>query len=224
MSIRSLPKFLFFVSAAALFFLCLGINAQAACLNPSPLPSGYAAPCPVFSLSAASIAQSGSLGLTVTPQPGTDYIYTTAYYAKGSQWLPLTLIGSSPYAGYSNTVANGSLNSSILSTLPLGTNYVVAWDWLWDPTAQCYKGPGLNACNTGEWRIQTFNLTGGTTPSPTPVAYVYSQSAYTGGGCSTGCNNYYVSTTGSDANPCTQASPCKTITHAATILALAARV
>jgi hypothetical protein len=68
---------------------------------------------------------------------------------------------------YSSGVASGSLNASILSTLPLGTNYVVVWDWLWDATAQCYKGPGLNQCNTGQWRVQEFSLTA--TPSPTPA-------------------------------------------------------
>jgi hypothetical protein len=135
--------------------------AAAACSNPSPLPSGYAAPCPVFSVSPVSVSQTGTLTLSATPQPGTDYIYTTAYYAKGSTWLPITLSGNNAAPSYSSGPATGSMPASIFSTLTPGTNYVVLWDWLWDATAQCYKGPGLNQCNTGTWRLQTFGLTAG---------------------------------------------------------------
>jgi hypothetical protein len=42
------------------------------------------------------------------------------------------------------------------------------------------------------------------------ASYTYSQSAYSTG-CTTGCINYYITTTGSDSNLCTQTSPCKTI-------------
>src|SRR5229473_1800797 len=117
---------------------------QAACTNPAPMPAGYAAPCPVFSVSPAAVSQTGTLALSATPQAGTDYIYTTTYYAKGSQWLPVTLTGNNAAPSYSSGPA---------------TSYIVLWDWLWDATAQCYKGPGLNQCNTGTWRLQTFNLT-----------------------------------------------------------------
>jgi Protein of unknown function (DUF1565) len=41
-------------------------------------------------------------------------------------------------------------------------------------------------------------------------------------GCATGCNNYYVSTMGSDSNSGTQASPWKTIGHAESALVLGA--
>jgi hypothetical protein len=142
---------LFGLAFAGLFGGALSVSA--ACTNPSPLPRGYAAPCPVFSVSPASVAQSSSLTLSATPQAGTDYIYTTAYYAKGSTWLPITLTGNNAAPSYSSGPATGSLPSSSLSALPAGTNYIVLWDWLWDATAQCYKGPGLNQCNTGVWRI-----------------------------------------------------------------------
>jgi hypothetical protein len=78
---------------------------HAACTNPSPLPSGYAAPCPVLAVSPASVSQSGTLTLSATPQPGTDYIYTTAYYAKGSTWLPITLLGNNAAPSYSTALA-----------------------------------------------------------------------------------------------------------------------
>ena len=147
------------VAFAGLVVFGGALSAYAACSNPSPMPAGYAAPCPVFSVSPASVSQTGSLTLTATPQAGTDYIYTTAYYAQGSTWLATTLTGNNAAPSYSSGPAQGSLTPSILSTLPLGTNYIVLWDWLWDSTAQCYKGPGLNQCNTGTWRIQTFTLT-----------------------------------------------------------------
>jgi hypothetical protein len=80
----------------------------AACSNPSPLPAGYAAPCPIFSVSPTSVSQTGTLTLSATPQPGTDYIYTTAYYAKGSTWLPITLTGKNAAPSYSTGIAFGA--------------------------------------------------------------------------------------------------------------------
>ena len=52
---------------------------EAACTNPATIPAGFAAPCPVFSLSSTSLTQSQTLTLSAIPQAGTDYIYTTAY-------------------------------------------------------------------------------------------------------------------------------------------------
>lgn len=142
------------------------------CANPAPIPSGFAVPCPVFAVSPPTVAPTGTENLTATPQQGTDYIYTTAYYAKSGTWLPITLAGSGPYIPtYSSGAASGSLGSQILSTLPTGTNYVVTWDWLWDATAQCYKGTGLNQCNKGEWRVQTLTISN-VTPTPTPSTTV----------------------------------------------------
>jgi hypothetical protein len=62
----------------------------------------------VFSVSPASLAPSGTLTLSASPEPGTDYIYTTAYYAKGSTWLPVTLTGNNAAPSYSSGPATGS--------------------------------------------------------------------------------------------------------------------
>src|SRR6266550_8122226 len=182
---------------ASAFFSVLAVSA--ACTNPSTIPPGFATPCPVFSLSSTTVTQSQTLTLSATPQPGTDYIYTTAYVSNGTTWSPYTLLGNNAYPSYSSAVASLTLSSTQLSTFSLGTHYAVVWDWLWDATAGCYKGPGLNQCNTGQWRVQSFSLTSSATPSPTPTAspytysqssyyaysqssyYAYSQSAYTGG-------------------------------------------
>src|SRR5229473_7074164 len=155
--------------SALLGVLGMIVPAYAACSNPSPLPTGFAAPCPVWSVSASSVPQSSTLTLSATPQAGTDYILTTAYISQGTAWNPYTLSGNNAVPNYSSSLASLTLSSAQLSSLSLGTHYAVVWDWLWDQTAQCYKGPGLNQCNTGQWRVQSFTIT---------ATYAYSQSAY----------------------------------------------
>src|SRR6266571_3516240 len=150
---------------------------QAACTNPATIPTGFAAPCPAFSLSATTVTQSQTLTLSATPQPGTDYIYTTAYVSNGTTWNPYTLAGNTVYPSYSSALASLTLSSAQLSSLSLGTHYAVSWDWLWDATANCYKGPGLNQCNTGTWRVQAFTLAS-TYAYSQSTYYAYSQSAY----------------------------------------------
>jgi hypothetical protein len=168
----NLPKRILLAATLSVFAILLVSSllfsgrVQAACANPSPLLSGYTAPCPVFSLSSTTVAQNGSLTLTATPQAGIDYVYTTAYIYDGTTWKPYTLAGNNAYPNYSSAQASVTLNTTQLSSLPTGTRYAVGWDWLWDATSQCYKGPGLNQCNTGQWRLQTFTLTA---PSPTPT-------------------------------------------------------
>src|SRR5438552_8052943 len=152
---------------ASAFFSILVV--QAACTHPATIPTGFAAPCPVFSLSSTTVTQSQTLTLSATPQPGTDYIYTTAYVSQGTSWNPYTLSGNNAYPSYSSALASLALSSTQLSALALGTHYAVVWDWLWDATAGCYKGPGLNQCNTGTWRVQSFSLTSAATPTPTPT-------------------------------------------------------
>src|SRR6266496_904435 len=152
---------------------------QASCTNPATIPTGFTAPCPVFSLSSTTVTQAQTLTLSATPQAGTDYIYTTAYVSQGTAWNTYTLSGNNAYPSYSSALASLTLSSAQLSSLSLGPHYAVVWDWLWDATANCYKGPGLNQCNTGEWRVQSFSLTSSATPTPSPTPYAYSQSAYT---------------------------------------------
>src|SRR6266480_3287701 len=149
------------------FFSILAV--QAACQNPLTIPTGFTAPCPVFSLSASSVSQSQSLTISALPQPGTDYIYTTAYVSNGTAWNPYTLQGNNAYPSYSSALASLTLSSTQLQSLSLGTHYSVVWDWLWDATANCYKGPGLNQCNTGAWRVQSLSLTSAATPTPSPT-------------------------------------------------------
>ena len=86
------------------------------------LPTGFAAPCPVFSLSASSVSQSQTLTLTATPQPGTDYILTTAYISQGTAWNPYTLSGNNAAPSYSSALASLTLSSGQLTALSLGTH------------------------------------------------------------------------------------------------------
>src|SRR5437660_12001630 len=99
---------------AAGFTLSLPPPIRAACTNPSPLPTGFAAPCPVFSLSSTTLTQSQTLTLSATPQPGTDYIYTTAYVSQGTAWNPYTLQGNNAYPAYSSALASLTLSSTQL--------------------------------------------------------------------------------------------------------------
>ena len=171
-----LPYGLFVLCAVCILWFS---KAHAACTNPPTIPTGFTAPCPVFSLSSTSLTQSQTLTLSATPQPGTDYLYTTAYVSQGTAWNPYTLQGNKAYPAYSSALASLTLSSTQLQSLSLGTHYAVVWDWLWDATANCYKGPGLNQCNTGQWRIQSFSLTSSYTYSQSSyTAYTYSQSSY----------------------------------------------
>src|SRR6266849_5425239 len=88
------------VLGAVFGMFAMTLPAYAACSNPSPIPTGFAAPCPVFSLSATTVSQSQTLTLTATPQAGTDYIYTTAYVSQGTTWSPYTLSGNNAYPSY----------------------------------------------------------------------------------------------------------------------------
>src|SRR5713101_7113730 len=163
--------------SALLGVLGMIVPAYAACSNPSPLPTGFAAPCPVWSVSASSVPQSSTLTLSATPQAGTDYILTTAYISQGPTWNPYTLSGNNAIPSYSSSLASLTLSSTHHQALSLGTHYAVSWDWLWDATSQCYKGPGLNQCNTGQWRVQSFSITSTYAYSQSSY-YVYSQSSY----------------------------------------------
>jgi hypothetical protein len=125
---------LFLFLSAVLGVLGMNFPANAACTNPSPIPTGFAAPCPVWSPSAQSVTQSQTLTLSATPQAGTDYILTTAYISNGTAWNPYTLSGNNAVPNYSSALASLTLTSSQLSALSLGTHYTVVWDWLWDAT------------------------------------------------------------------------------------------
>src|SRR5438105_2508588 len=86
--------------ATTLTLASLTLPVQASCTNPATIPTGFTTPCPVFSLSSTAITQSQTLTLSATPQPGTDYIYTTAYISQGTTWNPYTLIGNNAYPSY----------------------------------------------------------------------------------------------------------------------------
>src|ERR1700687_5953818 len=82
------------VLSAVLGVLSLNLPASPACTNPATIPTGFAAPCPVFSLSATTVTQAQTLTLSATPQVGTDYIYNQAYISNGTAWNPYPLAGN----------------------------------------------------------------------------------------------------------------------------------
>src|SRR5205809_289110 len=111
--------------ASSIFFI-LAVNA--ACTNPSTTPTGFAAPCPVFSLSSTSVSQSQTLTLSATPQAGTDYIYTTAYVSEGTTWNPHTLAGNNAYP--SGPVVSISPTTLAFPSQTVGTTSAVEYDTL----------------------------------------------------------------------------------------------
>ena len=82
---------------------------------------------------------------------------------RSGDWCPLTLPGTTvsgtPYLTAKSTL---TLTSSTLSNLNAGAHYLAKWDWIWDATNQCYKGPGATSCytaaNPGLWRLQMFTV------------------------------------------------------------------
>jgi hypothetical protein len=139
------------------FFLNLPpASAQTACTNPSPIPSGYAAPCSVLSLSSYSIQSGGPLSTTLTPSGGNQYVWGTIYLYNGSAWEPLVVSSN-----YLTATTNYTIPASDLSSLSQGTYYIASWDWTWNQSQSCYTGPGSSTCNTGDWRAQEFSVTGG---------------------------------------------------------------
>src|SRR6266705_11816 len=82
--------------ASAFFSILAG---HAACTNPSTIPTGFAAPCPVFSLSATTVPPSQTLTHPANQQPRTDYLYTTPHISHGPTRNPYTLAGNTVYPG-----------------------------------------------------------------------------------------------------------------------------
>lgn len=126
----------------------------ATCSNPSPALTGFAAPCPIFSLSTYSITQGNSLGVTLSPDASYQYIWGTMYLYNGSSWVPLVVSSN-----YLTATTNYTIPASDLSSLAQGTYYLASWDWTWNSALNCYVGPGSSTCNTGDWRGQEFTVT-----------------------------------------------------------------
>lgn len=126
------------------------------CLSPSPMPSGFAIPCPVFSVIPYSLASTGSLTLTITPPPGTVYIYKTIYVSEGNQWKTYTLPGTIVYQYWLQGIQTSVIPLSSLNLSP-GTHYMAEWEWTWNTQKNCYTGPDtLCAGSSREYRIQRF--------------------------------------------------------------------
>ena len=134
------------------------------CTNPSPQPSGTAAPLPTLGVSPCSVAKSGgALSFTLTPQSQYHYLYKRLYLSdtswncpnKVGSWCPIDAV---PSGDWITSTTNYAVPTATLYSLTIGTHYLLLFDWLWDSTANCYKGPGQNQCNTGQWRLQRFEV------------------------------------------------------------------
>lgn len=158
---------LFFFACYILFMIGSpfpGPYAQTACTNPSPSPgSGLASPCPVFGVTPASLDQTQSLTVTLTPQASFQYLWSTLYLLDNGQWKPVPL-------GSGWITQSGSYPIGDLSNYQIGVKYLAEWDWTWNPALGCYTGPGSNACNQGTWRVQSFVLASPASTLPPTVS------------------------------------------------------
>lgn len=134
------------------------------CANPSSQPQGTATPLPTLGVTPCSAQKSGgTLTLTLTPQSSYHHLYKRLYLSdpswscpgKVGSWCPIDVL---PSGDWVSQTTNYAVPASTLSSLSTGTHHLLIFDWLWDQTAGCYKGPGLNQCNTGVWRLQQFEV------------------------------------------------------------------
>ena len=128
--------------------------------------TGYASNCEgtnkVVAATASAVAGSNTEQVAIAvnkPANTTHVIYNKAYYyAASGNWTELALTGT-PYNNdqpvmWLKDSAVGAV-SIPKTNLAVGTNYIVAWEYTWN--GQCWVGPA-GACETGKWRVETFNV------------------------------------------------------------------
>jgi hypothetical protein len=127
------------------------------CIDPSPMPSGWALPCPVLIAATEPVPSSSSLTISaVSSASETRFIWSTIYISESGQWKEFTFQGSS-FAGWAQD--NASLTIAPRSSgLSPGAHWIAEWDWRWDPSLGCYLGPSSDRCNQGTWRMQRFSI------------------------------------------------------------------
>lgn len=150
---------LIFFGGMAIVAFSLAAQTVHACSNPSPMPGGFALPCPVLGVTPTSTAPSGSVTVTATPGAN-QYVNQQFYLYNGSAWTSYQFQGSFT-RGYTSNTANYTLTSSQLSQLPQGTIYLAEWDWTYSAAQKCFMGPSSTVCNQGYWRVQAFTITQG---------------------------------------------------------------
>jgi len=145
-----------------------------ACTNPSPIPQGFVAPCPVFSVaSPSSGGTQATVSLNALSGATAHYIYTKVYVSKltmetcpagttaspDGNWCQATLqLTTGSYeSGSTDYVARNTSAVAALSVagFTVGQHWVALWDWNWNPnltisggstSTGCYMGPGGTGC------------------------------------------------------------------------------
>ncbi|HEY4495742.1 MAG TPA: hypothetical protein VJC04_00055, partial [Candidatus Paceibacterota bacterium] len=164
-------------SATQYLWQCVGLNngstASCSVQKPSALsgacknllsqqPPGTAPALPTLGVSPCSVAKSGgTLTLTFTPQGKYHYMYKKVYISDANwdcqgktatgNWCPVELTTGN----WIRQGGNFNVPLSFLSTLSIGSHYLLSWDWNWNGT--CWVGSD-GACGTGKWRAQMFEV------------------------------------------------------------------
>jgi hypothetical protein len=128
--------------------------AGSVCTDPPGIPAGFAAPCPVLTVTPSQAAPSGELMISASAPAGAESnILSTFYLFNAGKWLPVAVPGA---MGWCNGSCSATLPAGTLKQLTPGSHAVSSWDWTWN--GHCWVGPGSNACGQGNWRYQTFTI------------------------------------------------------------------
>ena len=143
-------------------------------VSDTAVSNDFAVPSPVMSLAIdTSGLQRRPLYVTLTSQNNNNHVWPVVYVSVGN---PLNTYcgnktGDGKWCIFSNSGIpdwNNSGGTKIeipLTSLSSGLHYIASWDWTWDGNATksdgskgCYKGPGLNTCDIGKWRLQKYTV------------------------------------------------------------------
>ena len=132
------------------------------------LARAVAPPCPILSVSSASIGENDPITITLAPQSARHYIYRRIYVSQINPKLWVSKELTSCNDSWCTTSDGAShaltLSSSDISSLGgIGTHYVASYDFTWN--GSCWVGPGGSSCyigasNTGgaKWRVNKFTV------------------------------------------------------------------
>src|SRR3989338_1474100 len=132
------------------------------------LARAVAPPCPILSVSSASIGENDPITITLARQSALHYIYRRIYVSQINPKLWVSKELTSCNDSWCTTSDGAShaltLSSSDISSLGgIGTHYVASYDFTWN--GSCWVGPGGSSCyigasNTGgaKWRVNKFTV------------------------------------------------------------------
>ena len=117
------------------------LRLRTACVDPSSIPAGFAAPCPVLTATPAAVTAAAPDGVVALILP-------TFFVFDSGQWQAIPVRGVNGWCFRACSAA--------LPHLAPGVHGVASWDWSWN--GSCWVGPGSSTCGQGNWRYQTVTI------------------------------------------------------------------